>query len=662
MSEFSNHSIVHRLKLLFIGDARNVKDSKIFHKISLIAILAWVGLGADGLSSSCYGPQEAFLALGNYHYLGLFVALGTAITITVISMSYSQTIELFPSGGGGYLVASKLHSPFVGMVSGSALLIDYVLTISVSIAGCADAIFSFLPPQYLYLKIYFSIFVIGFMILINLRGVKESIAILAPIFLLFVLTHLFAILYSIFYHSSDFNDVITKATVNINDAHTNLGLFGVIFLIMKAFSMGAGTFTGIEAVSNGLPVLREPRVQTGKRTMRLMAASLAFTAVGLMIAYFLFGVEFQHGKTLNAVLFENLSANWGIYGNLFVWITLISEAAILIVAAQAGFLDGPRILSNMATDKWMPSGFAMLSDRLVTRNGILLMGLFAVLIVIITKGSLVLLVLLYSINVFITFILTESGMVRHWWQVRKTEKKWMKKLSVNATALLLDTFILTFIIIFKFNEGGWVTILATGSVVILAVKIKKHYTKVGNLLSKLNELSDRVKSNLPTFSDLKNVHREKILKQKTAIILVNGYNGLGINLLMNTVSKIGDIYHRYIFVQVGVVDTGNFKGSGDADKLNIYIKTECQKYVDLMLSKGYESEAYTSIGTDIIEEVYKIINELQHYYLDVVVVSGRIAFEKENIFKRFLHNNLVFRLQKQCISNNIPFIIFPVHV
>ena len=205
MSAFNNHSILHRLKLLFIGDARNVKDSNIFHKISLVAVLAWVGLGADGLSSSCYGPQEAFLALGNYHYLGIFVALGTALTITVISMSYSQTIELFPSGGGGYLVASKLHSPFVGMVSGSALLIDYVLTISVSIAGCADAIFSFLPASFLYLKIYFSIFVIGFMILINLRGVRESIAILAPIFLLFDITHLFAILYSIFYHSSDIN-------------------------------------------------------------------------------------------------------------------------------------------------------------------------------------------------------------------------------------------------------------------------------------------------------------------------------------------------------------------------------------------------------------------------------------------------------------------------
>ena len=500
------------------------------------------------------------------------------------------------------------------------------------------------------------------MILINLRGVKESISILAPIFLMFVVTHLFAILYSILSHTSDYSTLYNNASDNLSAAHYNLGIFGMIFLVLKAFSMGAGTFTGIEAVSNGLPVLREPRVQTGKRTMRLMATSLAFTAVGLMISYFLFGVSHQPGKTLNAVLFENLSLNWGISGNIFVWITLISEAAILIVAAQAGFLDGPRILSNMAIDKWMPSSFSMLSDRLVTKNGILLMGITATIVILLAGGDIVILVVLYSINVFITFILTESGMVRHWWQVRKTEKKWLKKLSINATALILDTFILTFIVIFKFHDGGWITILATGTLVLLALKIRKHYNKVGAVLSKLNNLVERAKSHLPDFSELQQKHIDKLITTKTAVILVNGYNGLGVNLLMNTVSKLGDIYHRYIFVQVGVVDTGNFKGSGDADKLNNYIKNECQKYVDLMKIKGYESEAYTSIGTDIIEEVYKIIRELENYYLDIVVVSGRIAFEKENFFKKMLHNNLVFRLQKQCLRNNIPFIIFPVHV
>ncbi len=197
-----------------------------------------------------------------------------------------------------------------------------------------------------------------------------------------------------------------------------LGIGGMLLLILRAYSMGAGTYTGIEAVSNGLPILREPKVKTGKRTMRYMAASLAFTVMGLMIAYLLYRVVPQSGKTLNAVLFETMTKDWGKGGVVFVLVTLLSEAVLLLVAAQTGFLDGPRVLSNMALDRWFPTKFAMLSDRLVTQNGILLMGGAALVTMVLTNGSVNYLVVLYSINVFITFFLSQLGMVRHWWQVR----------------------------------------------------------------------------------------------------------------------------------------------------------------------------------------------------------------------------------------------------
>src|SRR5438105_9201359 len=137
---------------ILIGPGRDVRDPEVFHQISLVAFLAWVGLGSDGLSSSCYGPEEAFLALGPHQYLAVFLAMLTALTVFIISASYSQTIEQFPSGGGGYVVASKLLGPNPGLLSGCALVIDYVLTISISIASGADAIFSFLPPQWLPFK------------------------------------------------------------------------------------------------------------------------------------------------------------------------------------------------------------------------------------------------------------------------------------------------------------------------------------------------------------------------------------------------------------------------------------------------------------------------------------------------------------------------------
>src|ERR1700730_12124966 len=160
---------------VLIGPRRDVHDPQIFHSLSLVAFLAWVGLGSDGLSSSCYGPEEAFLALGTHQYLAVFLAILMALTVFIISASYSQTIDQFPTGGGGYLVATKLLGKYPGLVSGCALIVDYVLTIAISIASGADAIFSFLPVLWAPFKMYACIAVVLAMVGMNLRGVKESV-------------------------------------------------------------------------------------------------------------------------------------------------------------------------------------------------------------------------------------------------------------------------------------------------------------------------------------------------------------------------------------------------------------------------------------------------------------------------------------------------------
>src|SRR3989338_6889005 len=392
------------LKNLIIGKSKDLEDRNIFRHLSLIAFFAWVGLGADGLSSSCYGPEEAFLALGEHKYLGIFVAILSAFTVLLISTSYSQIIELFPSGGGGYLVASKLLNPNLGMISGCALLIDYFLTIAISIASGADAFFSFLPAAWQPYRVSFALFGVFLLMLLSLRGVKDLVVPLTPIFLVFVVTHVFAIGYAIFTHAGALPQVAQQSFSDMHATSLQVGWMGLLFIILRAYSLGAGTYTGIEAVSNGLPILREPKVETGKRTMRYMSFSLAFTVAGLILAYLLFDVQRQSGKTLNAALFENMTQSWPLpWGATFVLVTLFSEAMLLFVAAQAGFLDGPRVLSNMAIDRWVPKRFDLLSDRLVTQNGILIMGIASLILLFASNGSVGLLVVLYSINVFITF-------------------------------------------------------------------------------------------------------------------------------------------------------------------------------------------------------------------------------------------------------------------
>src|SRR5690348_2507347 len=186
-----------RVSRILLGRPRDPQQPSTYHAISLVALLAWVGLGADGLSSSAYGPDEAFRALGPHTHLSPFLVLMTAVTVFVISIAYSNLIQHFPGGGGGYLVATKLLGEKAGVVSGCALLVDYVLTISVSVASGCDALWSFLPPHVAHYKFVAEFAVLAFLIVLNMRGVKESVTFLAPIFLVFVLTHVFAILFAI---------------------------------------------------------------------------------------------------------------------------------------------------------------------------------------------------------------------------------------------------------------------------------------------------------------------------------------------------------------------------------------------------------------------------------------------------------------------------------
>lgn len=654
-------SFIEKIKQTVIGKALNPREGGVFQQMSLIPFFAWVGLGADGLSSSCYGPEEAFVALGQHQHLAVFVALATVITVFVITASYSQIIEAFPSGGGGYLVASKLLSPNWGMICGCALLIDYLLTITISIASGTDALFSFLPFAWQPWKIHFAVFALTLLTVLNLRGVKESVLPLVPIFLTFIFTHFFIIVYAICTHVMDFPQMGTYIQQDVHESYSEVGFWGLVFLMLRAYSLGAGTYTGIEAVSNGMPILREPRVKTGKRAMLYMSLSLAFTVMGLMLAYLIYNVQPQPGKTLNAVMFWTISQQWGDSGYVFVIVSLISEALLLFIAGQTGFLGGPRVLASMATDRWFPSKFGSLSDRLVYQKGILLMGIAALITLLLTHASVKFLVVLYSINVFITFCLSQAGMVKHWWISRMTNKSWLKKIFINGLGLTCTTFILVSVTVMKFHEGGWITICLTGSLVALAVVIKRHYINTAKQLRRLNPLVqgimagqvDKFKQEGPT---------EFFQNAKTAVLVVNGFNGLGLHTLFNVVRLFGDQFKNFVFIQIGVIDAGNFKGHEEVSALQNKIDQDNKRYVDYMRSEGFFAQSYTSTGIDVISEVERLSAEVSQKFPGVVFFGGQVVFEKETFFNKWLHNYTVFALQRRLYNHGIPFVVMPIRV
>jgi amino acid transporter len=655
-------SVTKFVKNTVIGPERQLTEHGLFHKLSLVTLLAWVGLGADGLSSSCYGPEEAYKALGHYPQMALFIAAMSAITVFIICASYSQIIGVFPSGGGGYVVASRLLTPTIGVISGSALLIDYVLTIATSVASALDATFSFLPDYLLHWKFLAEIAALVFMTVLNLRGVRESVMVMLPVFIVFLITHTFAVLYAFATHGSAFASLGASTAATIHSASASIGLFGILALLLRAYSMGAGTYTGIEAVSNGMSLLREPRVRTGRRTMALMALSLAGMVAGLLVAYLLVNVDVTltmgGKKTLNAVLFESLTSNWPHpLGHGFVIVALFCSAALLLIAAQAGFLGGPPVLAAMALDRWMPNRFAALSDRYVTINGVAIMGLSALVMLVFTHGSVDLLVVLYSINVFITFSLSQLGMVRHWWQVRQTEKGWRPRLAINAIGLALTSSILVVMLVQKFTSGGWVTMTMTGALVAFAFAMRRHYEGVRSQLKRMDVILEAA-----LLPPAPGANEFAPTSNRTAIFLVNGFNGLGLHTLFGAARLFGGGFKRIVFVSIGVVDAGNFKGADELERLRTHVTEEGQRYVDFINQRGGHAEAITAIGHDVLSELEKLLPELTRNNPRALFFSGQLVFEKESFITRWLHNYTAFAIQRRLFLHGLPCAIVPLRV
>ena len=636
-------------------------DPRIFHHTTLIAFLAWVGLGADGLSSSAYGPEEAFKALGNHAYLAVALAIMTAGTVLLISLAYSKMIELFPGGGGGYLVATKLLGPKFGVVSGNALIVDYILTISISVASGVDQVFSILPERWHPYAFTTKVIILLVLVVLNLRGIKESVTVLVPIFLAFVATHFLMIVVALGSRVWELPHVFTGGVEEARKTAATIGFWPMIFIILRAYSLGGGTYTGIEAVSNGVPILREPKVHNAKKTMLYMAVSLAFTAGGIILGYLVTGSRPHPTKVMNAILAERSFGHWTMggfaLGETLVILTLVSAGCLLFVAAQTGFLDGPRILANMATDSWAPHRFAQLSDRLVTNNGIWLMGVAAFVTLAYTRGSVGRLVVMYAINVFLTFSLTMLGMSRHWIQVKASDPHWKRHLLLHGSGLVLCVSILAITIYEKFEEGAWLTVAVTSTFVGVSFLVKRHYLRVRDQLRRLDETL----MNIPLRE-----HEQppsKIPREEpVAVMLVSGFSGLGIHTVLAVQNLFPRLYKNYVFVSVGVIDSSHFKGEAEIEALKKQTVEDLQKYVDFAHRLGFRAEYRYAIGTEAVEQVVELCDKIRGEFPRAIFYLGQLVFENDRFYYRLLHNETAFAIQRRLQFAGLQAIVLPIRV
>ncbi|HZR70863.1 MAG TPA: APC family permease [Burkholderiales bacterium] len=645
------------LRRKLFGKPLDPLDTRTRHNIALVAFFAWVGLGADGISSSCYGPEEAFRALGDHTHLGLYLAIAVAVTVFIIALAYNQVIELFPTGGGGYRVSTRLLGPYAGLVSGAALVLDYVLTIAISIASGVDALYSLLPLSLQPYKLITEGTLILVLTGLNLRGMREAITVLLPIFLGFIVTHAFLIVYGVLTHAPELPTLVPETVSETYALASQLGWTGVAALLLLAYSQGGGTYTGLEAVSNNVNVLAEPRVHTGKVTMLYMATSLAFTAGGIVLLYLLWDAKPVEGQTLNAVAFGSIiesfgwASPWMNQAGLVVVLAL--EAGLLFVAANTGFLGGPAVLANMSFDSWVPHKFRYLSARLVTENGILVMGVAALGILLWTDGSVSTLVVLYSISVFLTFAISLFGLCVYWGWHRR-ERHWLRRLLLSAAGFVVCAGILLMLMAQKFLEGGWLTALIIGAIVGVCIAIRMHYNWTRQQIRKL----DAQYADLP-FGSVATAPKPDP-GQPTAVFLVGSSRGGGMHALLWVQRMFPNHFRNFIFVNARAVDSQSFGGRQQMDAMEVEAKSALGYFVNYCNSKGWAAKSYLSFGTDPIDEFTRLAQRVHAEFPNSIFFTSKLVFDNENWFVRLLHNQAATVLQRRFHLRGMQMVILPM--
>lgn len=459
----------NEFKRIFIGNPLTNEMAAHEHipKWKALAVLS-----SDALSSVAYATEEILIPLSLFSLAAMAwsipIALAVGLLLLIITMSYRQTIDAYPNGGGAYTVAKENLGDRAGLIAGAALLIDYILTVAVSVSSGVENIASAFPLIAAH-KIIVGCLIIVFIMVLNLRGIKESASIFALPTYLFIASFLMMI--GVGFYKYLTGQILEPAPI-LHETYPVIPLF----LLLRAFSSGCAALTGIEAISNGIPIFKTPAQKNAKITMLWMAIILGTFFLSITLLAHLLKIVPEHGQTAVSLLAR------GIFGqSVYYYIIQGSTALILLLAANTSYADFPRLSSLLANDRYLPRQLTSVGDRLVFSNGILWLSGAAAFLIILFKGETHHLIPLYAVGVFLSFTLSQSGMIVHHLKIK--EKGWMNGLLLNSIGALTTFIILIVIAVTKFTGGAWIVIILIPAAVFVFTKIKKHYLQVATQLS-----------------------------------------------------------------------------------------------------------------------------------------------------------------------------------
>ncbi|TNX33750.1 APC family permease [Enterococcus faecium] len=460
------------LKRLLVGKPLKSAEND-EHKLTRFAALAL--LSSDALSSIAYGTEQIVVVLVALSAAAIWYSLPIAAFVIILlislTLSYRQIIHAYPHGGGAYVVSSENLGKNAGLISGGSLLIDYMLTVAVSVSAGAEAITSAVPALYGH-QVAISVTIVLLLMMLNLRGLRESAS-----FLLFPV-YTFILVISLLIVVGLYN-IVTGAVPLQATALPGAAVPGVsIALILRAFSSGSSSLTGVEAISNAVPFFKKPRAKNAAATLTMMALILGFFFVGITFINYWYGIVPEKEVT---VLSQIGKAVFG-HGILY-YVLQFATALILAVAANTGFSAFPVLAYNLAKDKFMPHMYQDRGDRLGYSNGIITLALGSIVLLFIFHGSTERLIPLYSIGVFIPFALSQTGMVVKW---KKEGKRWLSKSIANITGAFISYAIIAILFVYRLGDI-WPFFIITPIVMFIFYKIHDHYKKVAEQLRLEND-------------------------------------------------------------------------------------------------------------------------------------------------------------------------------
>jgi amino acid transporter len=659
-----------KLKRILVG--RALRSEQAIHE-RLTKKVALAVFSSDALSSTAYATEEILLVLATAVAFGASAAFGYVIPISIaiavlliiVAISYRQTIHAYPSGGGAYIVAKENLGTMAGLTAAASLLVDYVLTVSVSVAAGVAALTSAAQGTSLAWIIDYRVLIgvafIVFICVANLRGVRESGALFAMPTYAFLVSFLFMIGFGLIKYFSGGEIASTPPTEDPALAVGYVPQELSLFLLLGAFSNGCAALTGIEAISNGVMAFKQPESRNAARTLIVMAVLLCTMFLGTSALAYLYGI---HPKASETVIsqFGRLIFT-GPFG-WFYFVVQFATAAILILAANTAFADFPRLSSLLARDRFVPRQLANRGDKLVFSNGVVLLAIFSSVLVVVFAGDTSRLIPLYAVGVFLSFTLSQAGMVRHWLKVRRFEnydeaihtssvesdvaipdaflaleqskaprfltddvtgrKNWKRSLAINLVGAIATAIVLTVFIATKFMHGAWLVVVMIPLIVLMFLAIHRHYVSMATQLS-LEKISD-------TLEPIKN----------TVIVPISGIHRGVMNALR---------YAKSISPESVTAVYVDFEGEATAklkerwDKLDIGIKL-------VILSSPYRE-----LTRPILRFIYKVDRLRDDDIITVVIPE----FVPNRWWQHLLHNQSSLLLKgallfkRNVIVTNVPY-------